>query len=80
MFVVLTTACRRVDTGSHNDRLDFVSSFGLCGLIGISWMSFEMVRFTWGLRGRQDGLFAGACAFVDAILGRSCRVCKAALS
>jgi hypothetical protein len=53
-----------LNTGSHNDWLDFVSSFGLCGLIGISWMSFEIVRFAWGLRGRQDGLFVGACAFV----------------
>lgn len=50
--------------GAHNDWLDFVYALGLGGLIGISWWYFELARFAWGLRGRQDGLFQGACASV----------------
>ena len=50
--------------GAHNDWLDLTNAFGLCGLIGISWWYAELARFAWGLRGRQDGLFQGACASV----------------
>ncbi len=50
--------------GSHNDWLDFVNAFGLCGLIGISWWHLELARLARHLRNRRDGLFQGACASV----------------
>lgn len=48
--------------GSHNDWLDFVNNFGLCGLVGIVWWYTELVRLAWRLRERRDGCFQGACA------------------
>jgi len=48
--------------GAHNDWLDLVHSFGLFGLIGISWWYSELARLAWRFRDRRDGLFQGACA------------------
>jgi hypothetical protein len=48
--------------GAHNDWIDLVHSFGLFGLIGISWWYFELVRLVKHLHGWQDGIFRGACA------------------
>jgi hypothetical protein len=47
---------------AHNDWLDLVNAFGLCGLIGVSWWCLELARFVWSLRGRQDGALSGAWA------------------
>ncbi len=54
--------------GSHNDWLDLVNAFGVCGLMGIAWGYWELTRLAGSLRNHRDGLFQGACA-VAIILG-----------
>jgi|GEM_PF-1590136 len=48
--------------GAHNDWLDVVHSFGILGLIGISWWYLELAGFALRLRSHRDGPFHGVCA------------------
>ncbi len=48
--------------GCHNDWLEFVTAFGVCGLVGMGWWHFELLRLAWRFRRRQEGLSQGVWA------------------
>lgn len=49
---------------SHNDGLDLVNAFGLCGLIGMGWWYLELTHFVRCFHRQRNGLFQGVCTCV----------------
>jgi len=54
--------------GCHNDWLDCIAAFGVCGAIGIGWWCYELLRLAWCLRSGGEGVFRGVCASVIVLM------------